>query len=50
MRKIIAVTLVVLSLLAACGPDQRPDFEHMPQDRARWANPAGYGLPKEVGE
>lgn len=50
MKKIITAVLASLILLSACGPNQRSDFEHMPQDRPRWANPAGYGLPKEVGE
>lgn len=48
--RIILAGMIACSMLAACGPDQRPDFEHMPQDRPRWVNPAGYGLPKEVGE
>ena len=49
MRMKCIVVVLILSMLASCNTYPSPDFEHMPQDRARWENPAGYGLPKEVG-
>lgn len=51
MRMKCIVVVLILSMLTSCEPDRHPDFEHMPQDRCRWQNPAGYGLPtKEVGK
>lgn len=49
-KYIVALALLILLTITSCGKYPRPDFGQMPQDRARWANPAGYGLPKEVGE
>ena len=49
-KKIICGAIMLMFVaMASCNTYPSPDFEHMPQDRARWENPAGYGLPKEVG-
>lgn len=50
MRKEMVLMLMLAAGLCACEPPAEPFPEGIPQERYKWENPAGYGLPPATEE